>query len=43
MHPVAGSIVLMADDQMATLGEHLRTDTMESYADPVSPRTGFGG
>lgn len=43
MHPVAGSIVLMADQQMATLGEHLRTDTMESYSDPVSPRTGFGG
>lgn len=43
MHPVAGSIVLMADSQMATLGEHLRTDTMESYVDDVSPRAGFAG
>jgi LCP family protein required for cell wall assembly len=43
MHPVAGSIVLMAPDQMATLSEHLRTDTMESYVDNVSPRSGFGG
>ncbi|WP_192796666.1 LCP family protein [Serinicoccus kebangsaanensis] len=42
-HPVAGSIVVMADDQMQTLSDHLRADTMESYADPVSPRSGFGG
>ncbi|ANS79993.1 Cell envelope-associated transcriptional attenuator LytR-CpsA-Psr [Serinicoccus hydrothermalis] len=42
-HPVAGSIVVMADDQMADLSEHLRNDTMEDYTDPVSPRSGFGG
>lgn len=43
MHPVAGSIVLMADAQMARLAQHLQTDTMESYVDDVSPRVGFGG
>lgn len=43
MHPVAGSIVVMASEQMATLSSHLRNDTMESYSDPVSPRSGFGG
>ncbi|OLT15676.1 hypothetical protein BJF80_09845 [Serinicoccus sp. CUA-874] len=42
-HPVAGSIVVMAQDQMATLSEHLKNDTMEDYTDPVSPRSGFGG
>lgn len=42
-HPVAGSIVLLADDQMADLSAHLREDTMESYVDEVSPRQGFGG
>lgn len=42
-HPVAGSIVLLADDQMASLSAHLREDTMESYVDEVSPRQGFGG
>lgn len=42
MHPVAGSIVLMAEDQMARLSDHLQNDTMESYADDVSPRSGFG-
>ena len=40
---IPGSIVLMAPDQMATLSEHLRTDTRESYVDNVSPRSGFGG
>lgn len=43
MHPVAGSIVLMADGQMAQLAQHLQNDTMESYVDNVSPRSGFGG
>lgn len=43
MHPVAGSIVLMADAQMARLAQHLQSDTMESYVDDVSPRVGFGG
>lgn len=43
MHPVAGSIVLMANSQMATLSEHLRTDTMGSYVDNVSPKAGFSG
>ena len=43
MHPVAGSIVLMADSQMATLSQHLRTDTMDSYVDDVSPKAGFAG
>ena len=42
-HPVAGSIVVMADGQMDVLSEHLQNDTMESYADDVSPRYGFGG
>lgn len=42
-HPVAGSIVVMSDPQMATLGEHLRSDTMESYVDNVSPQSGFSG
>lgn len=43
MHPVAGSIVLMAPQQMDTLSRHLQTDSMESYVDNVSPRQGFGG
>lgn len=43
MHPVAGSIVLMSDSQMARLSEHLRTDTMDSYVDDVSPKAGFAG
>lgn len=43
MHPVAGSIVLMADAQMARLAEHLQHDTMDSYVDDVSPKSGFGG
>lgn len=43
MHPVAGSIVLMAETQMGTLSQHLRTDTMESYVDDVSPKAGFAG
>lgn len=43
MHPRAGSIVLMSERQMATLSEHLRTDTMESYVDAVSPTSGFSG
>ena len=42
-HPVAGSIVVMADEQMQVLSEHLQNDTMEDYTDPVSPRSGFGG
>ena len=42
-HPVAGSIILMSRSQMATLSEHLRTDTMEGYVDNVSPRSGFSG
>ncbi|AXH96175.1 LCP family protein [Ornithinimicrobium avium] len=43
MHPVAGSIVLMADSQMARLSEHLRNDTMDTYVDDVSPKAGFAG
>ncbi len=42
-HPVAGSIVLMSASQMGTLSQHLGTDTMESYVDDVSPRSGFSG
>ncbi|GGK77067.1 hypothetical protein GCM10011509_27140 [Ornithinimicrobium pekingense] len=42
-HPVAGSIVVMAESQMAELGQHLRTDTMEDYRDDVSPTSGFSG
>ena len=42
-HPVAGSIVVMSEPQMATLGQHLRSDTMESYVDNVSPQSGFSG
>ncbi|MFX0538847.1 LCP family protein [Ornithinimicrobium sp. Y1847] len=42
-HPVAGSIVVMAGSQMGVLSEHLRTDSMSSYVDNVSPRSGFGG
>ncbi|MGB3186559.1 MAG: LCP family protein [Ornithinimicrobium sp.] len=39
--PVAGSIVVPATDQLNVLVEHLQNDTMESYVDDVSPRTGF--
>ena len=42
-HPVAGSIVVMAQSQMSVLGQHLRSDTMESYVDNVSPQSGFSG
>lgn len=42
-HPVAGSIILMATDQMAQLSAHLQEDTMEDYVDNVSPTSGFGG
>lgn len=42
-HPVAGSIVLMSESQMGVLGQHLRSDSMESYVDNVSPRSGFSG
>lgn len=42
MHPVAGSIVVMASDQMGVLSRHLQEDSMESYRDNVSPRSGFG-
>jgi LCP family protein required for cell wall assembly len=42
-HPVAGSIVLMSESQMGRLSEALRTDSMESYRDDVSPRSGFSG
>ena len=42
-HPSAGSIVVMSEPQMARLGEHLRTDTMEDYVDDVSPSSGFSG
>ncbi|QFG70347.1 LytR family transcriptional regulator [Ornithinimicrobium pratense] len=43
MHPVAGSIVVMAPEQMQVLAQHLQNDTMDSYVDDVSPRQGFGG
>lgn len=39
----AGSIVNPAWEQVEVLAEHLRTDTMEDYSDPVSPTSGFGG
>ena len=39
----AGSIVNPAWDQVDVLAEHLRSDTMEDYSDPVSPQSGFGG
>lgn len=42
-HPVAGSIILPAYDQMDALAQALRSDTMESYVDNVSPTSGFGG
>lgn len=41
--PVAGSIVVMNEAQMAILAEHLQADTMDEYVDDVSPRHGFGG
>ena len=37
------SIVVMSRSQMATLAEHLRTDSMATYVDNVSPKQGFGG
>lgn len=43
MHPVAGSIVVMASEQMQSLSQHLQNDSMDSYVDTVSPRQGFGG
>ena len=39
--PVAGSIVVPAPDQLNVLVEHLQNDTMGSYVDDVSPKTGF--
>ncbi|WP_122263651.1 LCP family protein [Ornithinimicrobium cerasi] len=42
-HPVAGSIVLMSQSQMGRLSEALRTDSMGSYVDNVSPTSGFSG
>lgn len=39
--PAAGSIVLPAEEQLETLQEHLRDDTMEDYVDDVSPTVGF--
>lgn len=38
----AGSIVNPAPQQLDVLKEHLSNDTMASYADPVSPTSGFG-
>lgn len=38
----AGSIVLLSEEQMAELAEHLAQDTMEDYVDDVSPTSGFG-
>jgi LCP family protein required for cell wall assembly len=40
--PVSGSIVVMNEEQMAVLAEHLQADTMDEYVDDVSPRHGFG-
>lgn len=40
--PHGMSIVTMADEQMKVLAQHLQTDTMATYSDPVSPKTGFG-
>ena len=42
-HPVAGSIIIKADQQMGVLSQALRSDSMSSYVDNVSPRSGFGG
>ncbi|MGO4958320.1 LCP family protein [Luteococcus sp. Sow4_B9] len=41
--PGGMSIVNMSQEQMAELSKHLRTDTMDSYKDDVSPKSGFGG
>ncbi|WP_109471735.1 LCP family protein [Ornithinimicrobium cavernae] len=38
----AGSIVIPHEEQLQTLREHLRADSMEDYTDEVSPRQGFG-
>jgi LCP family protein required for cell wall assembly len=39
--PVAGSIVIPAEEQLLQLTDHLQTDTMAEYTDDVSPRSGF--
>ncbi|MBA2696424.1 MAG: LCP family protein [Actinobacteria bacterium] len=38
----AGSIINPAPDQLEVLGQHLQSDTMADYSDPVSPTSGFG-
>lgn len=38
---VAGSIVLLHEEQMGVLAEHLANDTLDTYTDDVSPRRGF--
>lgn len=38
---VAGSTVIPAPDQLQVLAEHLQSDTMADYTDPVSPTSGF--
>ncbi|CAN5498959.1 LCP family protein [soil metagenome] len=39
---IAGSIVVPAPQQLNVLMEHLQNDSMESYVDDVSPKSGFG-
>ncbi len=41
--PYGMSIVNMSEPQMKVLAEHLSNDTMGSYVDNVSPKSGFGG
>ncbi|MEL4503898.1 LCP family protein [Luteococcus sp. H138] len=40
--PHGMSIVTMSEPQMKVLAEHLSNDTMSSYVDDVSPKSGFG-
>lgn len=40
--PHGMSIVTMSEDQMKVLSEHLQNDTMNTYVDNVSPKSGFG-
>lgn len=40
--PHGMSIVTMSEPQMQVLAEHLQNDTMTSYVDDVSPKSGYG-
>ena len=40
--PSGASIVKPSEPQFAVLSAALKGDTMQTYTDPVSPRSGFG-